>query len=99
MLSNFKQKVYEATKKIPRGKVATYKQIAEAVGHPKAARAVGNVLNKNTDPKVFCHRVVKSSGGVGGYGGGIQKKIDILTQEDVKIENRKVDLKNYLWRA
>lgn len=99
MVSNFQLKVYGLAKKIPRGKVATYKQIAEAIGRPKAIRTVGNVLNKNTNPKVPCHRVIKSNGEVGGFRKGVQKKINILTHEGVKMENKRVNLKNYLWRA
>lgn len=98
MVSNFQQKVYKITKRIPKGKIATYKHIAEAAGYPKAARAVGNALDKNTNLKIFCHRVIKSNGDIGGYREGIQKKINILTREGIKIENGKVNLKNYLWR-
>lgn len=99
MISNFQQEVFRITRKIPKGKVATYKQIAKAVGRPKAARAVGNALNKNKNPKVPCHRVVKSNGEVGGFRKGAGVKIKILTKEGVKVENRGVNLKNYLWRA
>lgn len=99
MVSNFQQKVYKITGKIPKGKIVTYKHIAEAAGYPKAARAVGNALNKNTNLKIFCHRVIKSNGDIGGYRGGIQKKINILTREGVKIENRRADLKSFMWKV
>ena len=80
----FEKKVYEEVKKIPRGEVKTYKQIARAIGHPKAFRAVGNALNKNPDlKKIPCHRVIKADGTVGGYRYGTKKKIALLKKEGV----------------
>ncbi|MFH1461038.1 MAG: ribonuclease HII [Patescibacteria group bacterium] len=58
----FKDKVYYTVSKIPRGKVMTYKQVARVIGHPRAYRAVGNVLNKNANPQAPCHRVIRSNG-------------------------------------
>lgn len=98
-MTQFQNKVYKITSKIPKGKVVTYKQIAEATGIPEAARAVGNALNKNFNRKVPCHRVVKSNGGIGGFRGGVKKKTGILTQEGVKVENGRVDFKKYLWNG
>ena len=66
---------------IPEGKTLTYKQVAEMIGNPRAYRAVGSALNKNTNRKVPCHRVVPSSGGVGGYNRGSKKKELLLKQE------------------
>jgi methylated-DNA-[protein]-cysteine S-methyltransferase len=87
----FQKAVWEATKKIPPGKVATYAAIARMIGRPKAARAVGNALNKNPyAPKVPCHRVVKSDGSLGGFAGGIKKKRIMLEREGAKIKNSKV---------
>jgi methylated-DNA-[protein]-cysteine S-methyltransferase len=81
---------------IPRGKVATYAQIAKMIGNPRGYRAVGNALNKNPNaPKVPCHRVIASSGALGGYGGGLKKKIALLTKEGVKIEKGRIDLKRF----
>jgi methylated-DNA-[protein]-cysteine S-methyltransferase len=81
----FEEKVYFLTKKIPQGKVATYKKIAERVGNPKSYRAVGNALNKNLHlVKVPCHRVVKSTGFIGGYALGVEKKRKLLEKEGVK---------------
>lgn len=77
----FTQKVYNVVKKIPKGKVLTYKQVAEKVGNPKSFRAVGNVLNKNFDPKIPCHRVIRSDGEIGGYNRGEKKKKEILKKE------------------
>jgi len=68
--SEFTKKVYEAVRRIPKGEVASYKEVAEMAGYPGAFRAVGTVLSKNTDPTVPCHRVIRSDGRVGGYRGG-----------------------------
>lgn len=90
-LTKFQVAVLGAIKKIPRGKVTTYKAVARKVGRPKASRAVGNALHINPwAPKVPCHRIVKSDGGIGGYGGGVAKKITLLKKEGVKIKNEKV---------
>jgi len=78
---NFKEKVYAVVKKIPRGKVLTYKEVAGKVGRPLAFRAVGNVLNKNVDSKVPCHRVIRSNGKIGGYRDGSTFKIKRLKEE------------------
>ena len=77
----FKQSVYAAVRQIPKGRVLTYRQVAEKIGRPKAYRAVGNALNKNHDPLIPCHRVIKSSGDLGGYNQGRTKKIQRLRQE------------------
>lgn len=88
----FQDKVYQVVRKIPKGKVMTYKEVAEKTGSPRAWRAVGNILNKNRNPKVPCHRVIKSSGQIGGYGKGTNKKASLLKKEGVVIRNRKVVL-------
>ncbi|MEK9180509.1 MAG: MGMT family protein [Patescibacteria group bacterium] len=80
-MKSFKQKVYNVVRRIPRGKVLTYKEVARRAGSPRAYRAVGNVLNKNRDPKVPCHRVIRSDGSVGGYASGTRKKVAILKKE------------------
>jgi len=79
--------VYQAVRKIPRGKVRTYKEIARIVGHPRAYRAVGSALNKNPYRNVPCHRVVRTDGSIGGYANGTKKKIALLRKEGVKIKN------------
>lgn len=90
-ITKFQSLVYEAVKKIPRGKVSTYGEIALAIGKPRAMRAVGNALNCNPfAPQVPCHRVVRSDGGVGGFAGGSKKKIMMLEREKVKIEKGKI---------
>ena len=73
--------VYAVVRKIPKGKVLTYKEVARRVGKPKAYRAVGNILNKNVNPKVPCHRVIRSDGEIGGYRDGHVTKIKILRRE------------------
>lgn len=88
-MTSFQEKVYKVVRKIPKGRVLTYKKVAELAGHPKAYRAVGNALNKNPDlKKIPCHRVVKSDGKIGGYGGGVDKKYLLLLREGVKIDKR-----------
>lgn len=85
-LSDFEKKVLDAVQKIPKGKVVSYKHIAQVIGCPRACQAVGNALKKNPwAPRVPCHRVVKSDGCVGGYAGGAVKKIKLLTKEGVKL--------------
>lgn len=59
----------------------TYAQVARMAGRPKAYRAVGNILHKNHNQSIPCHRVVRSDGMAGGYNGGVKKKITILTRE------------------
>ena len=90
-LSVFEKAVLEAARKVPRGRVTTYGEIARLLGRPKAGRAVGNALNKNPyAPVVPCHRVVKSSGGVGGFRRGTKAKIRILASEGIKVKKNKV---------
>ena len=80
-MSDFKQKVLEIVKNIPKGKTKTYKQVATLAGNPKAARAVGGILKTNYSPDIPCHRVVKSDGSLGGYNRGILKKKELLVDE------------------
>ena len=92
------KRIYEAVKKIPKGKVATYGQVAELAGNKKMSRAVGNALHKNPEPGVIpCHRVVNSKGELAGgfaFGGlGVQAKL--LFEEGVETVDGKVDLEKY----
>ena len=80
-MTDFQEKVYGVVRKIPKGKVLTYKEIAAAIGNPKAYRAVGNALNKNPFREVPCHRVIRSDGKVGGYARGTKKKTELLKKE------------------
>lgn len=86
MRSNFKIRVYEIVKGIDRGKVMTYKEVADVAGFPGAWRAVGNVLNKNKNPKIPCHRVIRSDGKLGGYNKGLDLKKKILQEENFRNE-------------
>lgn len=79
--SSFVGKVLAVVAKIPKGQTLTYKQVAQKAGHPGAHRAVGNVLNKNYDPQIPCHRVVRSDGKAGGYNRGVERKIELLKEE------------------
>ena len=84
------RKVYYATSKIPRGRVSTYGAIARAIEKEGASRAVGGILRVNPWPiKVPCHRVVRSDGSIGGYGGGdgTPRKIRLLASEGVKVRD------------
>jgi len=79
--SSFQAKVFNVVKKIPRGKVMTYKEVAQLIGSPKAYRAVGNALNKNVSKDVPCHRVIKSNGTLGGFRSSTKTKEKILKKE------------------
>lgn len=81
-MTKFEKDVYRAVLKIPLGQVRTYKWVAQKINRPKAARAVGNALNKNPYLLIIpCHRVVSSSGNIGGFALGIKKKKELLDLE------------------
>ena len=82
--TQFQLKVWSYLKKIPKGKVKTYAEVAKAIGKPKAVRAVANAIGKNPfPPKIPCHRVIRSDGKLGGYSakGGIKTKKKLLKNE------------------
>ncbi len=86
-LTEFERKVLLATLEIPRGKVSTYKRIAERIGRPRAYRAVGNALHKNPiPPTIPCHRVVRSDGGFGGDRKGAEARMRLLMEEGIEID-------------
>ncbi len=92
------KRIYEAVKKIPRGKVATYGQVAEMAGDRKMARAVGNALHKNPDPDgVPCYRVVNAKGELSGEFafGGAGAQARLLRADGIEVKDGKVDLKKY----
>lgn len=96
----FSERVYEIVKTIPKGKVATYGQVARLAGRPGAGRAVGTVMSKNTDTKqIPCHRVVGAGGTLNGYafGTGTDTKRSILESEGVIFKNGKIDLADSAW--
>lgn len=92
------KRIYEAVKKIPKGHVATYGQIAEMAGNPRMSRAVGNALHKNPDPlHIPCFRVVNSKGELAGafaFGGGKAQE-ELLRADGVEVVDGKVDLEKY----
>lgn len=85
-MSNFKDKVFSVVKKIPKGSVLTYKEVAKLAGSEKASRAVGNILHNNHDKNIPCHRVIRSDGKLGGYNKGNSEKIKILKKEGFVIK-------------
>ncbi len=94
-MQRFNEKAWKLVARVSKGKVTTYKAVAEKLGC-KAYRAVGNAMNKNPyAPKVPCHRVVKSNGEVGGFASGTKKKIQMLKKEGIKIKNNKINLKKF----
>ena len=87
--TNFQLKVWNYLKKIKKGKVKTYQEVAKGIGKPKAFRAVANAVGKNPyPPKIPCHRVIRSDGSIGGYSGkgGIKKKRQLLNAEKVYLK-------------
>lgn len=97
---NFREKVYEITSKIPKGKVATYGQIAKLAGNPKASRAVGGFMRTNPfAPTVPCHRVVGFDGSLTGFsvGDGVITKKQMLIDEGVSFVGNRVDLSVSYW--
>ena len=82
-MKTFQNKVLEIVAKIKKGETMTYKQVARLAGSPRAYRAVGNILNKNYNPKIPCHRVIRSDGTASGYNRGANKKIELLRREKI----------------
>ena len=98
MIPEFYEKCYAILKKVPKGKVTTYKEIARAL-NSKAYRAVGTAMNKNPyAPIIPCHRVVNSNGKVGEFFSGTNKKIKLLKSEGVYVLNGRLDLNKYLYK-
>jgi len=98
---SFKEKVYALTRQIPKGKVATYGQLAELAGSPGAARAVGMCMKTNPfAPVVPCHRVLASDGRLTGYsaGEGVTTKRQMLLKEGVRFLGDRVNLKVSRWQ-
>ena len=95
MKSSFNSRCYDLLRKVPEGKVTTYKALANAL-NTKAYRAVGNAMNKNPyAPVVPCHRVINSNGELGGFASGINNKIKMLKSEGIVIENNTINLDKY----
>jgi methylated-DNA-[protein]-cysteine S-methyltransferase len=80
----FRRKILQLTARIPFGSVLTYREVAAKAGSPRASRAAGNALGSNPIPIVVpCHRVIRTGGGLGGYTGGIHRKVRLLQLEGV----------------
>ena len=101
MDGEIKQQVYDYLTRIPRGKVVTYGMIAEHLGNPKMARAIGNILHANPDGEKYpCYKVVNSKGELAeryAFGGKEEQK-RLLQNDGVCTSDDKVDLKKYLWK-
>jgi len=96
------EKIYDAVKKIPRGKVASYGQVAALAGNKRWARVVGYALHVNPDPKeIPCHRVVTKDGNVSrafAFGGENRQK-ELLLAEGVAFEDEHVVMEKYQWET
>lgn len=77
----FQEKVFGVVREIPRGKTMSYSEVAKAAGSPRAARAVGNILKKNYNPDIPCHRVIRADGQLGEYNRGKEEKSRLLQEE------------------
>lgn len=97
---NLEQKVYKKLLEVPKGQITTYGDLAKAVGLKNGQRVVGKIMNKNPYPVIVpCHRVVMSTGKIGGYAYGEKIKTKMLNDEGVEIQNGKImDLKNRIYR-
>jgi O-6-methylguanine DNA methyltransferase len=98
---SFREKIYDLARKIPKGKVATYGQLAELAGSPGAARAVGMCMKTNPNaPHTPCHRVVASNGKLTGYsaGEGVKTKKQMLLEEGIKFTGDRVNLVASQWQ-
>ena len=83
--TEFQRRVLSAAKRIPPGRVATYGDLAALAGKPRAARAVGNIMRTAREPGVPYHRVIGAGGSLGGYGGNLQMKRELLRAEGIEV--------------
>jgi len=97
---NLEQKIYKKLLEVPKGQITTYGELSKSVGLKNGQRVVGKIMNKNPYPVIIpCHRVVMSTGKIGGYAFGEHIKIKLLNDEGIQIKNGKiVDLKNKIYR-
>jgi len=84
-LSEFARRVLATVRRIPPGRVATYGDVAEMAGSPRAWRAVGAIMRECRDPSMPCHRVIGASGALGGYGHNLQLKRELLRAEGLEV--------------
>jgi O-6-methylguanine DNA methyltransferase len=85
MTPPFRQRVLSAVRRIPPGRVATYGDIAALAGSPRAWRAVGTIMRECRNPATPCHRVIAAGGALGGYGGNLQLKRELLRAEGLEV--------------
>ena len=98
-LPPFAARVLTVVRRIPPGRVATYGEVAELAGRPRAARAVGNIMRTCARPDVPCHRVIAAQGRLGGYGGSELMKRALLVAEGVTVTSGRVrELDRVAWR-
>ena len=97
---SLEQKIYKKLLQVPKGQVTTYGELAKAVGLENGQRAIGKIMNKNPYPVIIpCHRVVMSTGKIGGYAYGEKIKSNMLAKEGIKIEDGKIlDWKDKVYR-
>jgi O-6-methylguanine DNA methyltransferase len=84
-VSAFRQRVLAVVRRIPAGRVATYGDVAELAGRPRAWRAVGNIMRNCHDFATPCHRVIGAAGALGGFGGSLQLKRELLRAEGIEV--------------
>jgi O-6-methylguanine DNA methyltransferase len=84
-MTEFCRLVLSAVRRIPAGRVATYGDVAAVAGKPRASRAVGNIMRGCREPGVPCHRVIAAGGLLGGYGGNLQIKRELLRAEGINV--------------
>lgn len=90
MGKDFAARVRSVVRRIPRGRVATYGDVAKIAGRPRAHRAVGNIMRNCQDTSIPCHRVIAAGGKLGGFGGDLHRKRDLLVQEGLVVVNGRV---------
>ena len=97
---NLEQKVFKKLLEVPKGQVTTYGELSKAVGLKNGQRVIGRIMNQNPYPVIVpCHRVVMSTGKIGGYAYGEHIKAKMLNDEGVKIKNGKIlDLEKKVYR-
>jgi O-6-methylguanine DNA methyltransferase len=88
--STFARRVLNAVRRVPPGRVATYGDIAALAGSPRAWRAVGSIMRECRDPSVPCHRIIAAGGALGGYGGNLHVKRELLRAEGLEVTPTRV---------
>jgi len=86
-MADFTKKVCQIVRNIPKGRVLSYREVAELAGSPRGYRAVGSIMRKNQDPTIPCHRVIKTGGRPGQYNGGEKEKELRLIAECARLDS------------